>query len=183
MRHLHVGGRGDPERDGLDDPFALGSYTRCMMPSCCSMPAAARADGRPGGGSLAKFFHRRLADCAARGGKRRGADRHARASVPFRRGRCAPCASERRRAMAGRPCFDLLVGDGFEGESTPSPWCRRRFLRRTAVRAGGPGPGDDFMDDDGISTATCSASSYALFRAAGARVSFAALPAQSSVHR
>src|SRR6185503_15759425 len=62
VRHLHVGGEAIQSAMRLDDPFALElDYTRCMMAFLLFHPRPRRAlmIGL-GGGSLAKFFHRRL---------------------------------------------------------------------------------------------------------------------------
>src|SRR5258705_7908858 len=62
VRHLHVGGDAIQSSMRLDDPFALAlDYTRCMMAFLLFHPAPREAlmIGL-GGGSLAKFFHRRL---------------------------------------------------------------------------------------------------------------------------
>ena len=62
MRHLHVGGEAIQSAMRLDDPFALElDYTRCMMAFLLFHPQPRRAlmIGL-GGGSLAKFFHRRI---------------------------------------------------------------------------------------------------------------------------
>src|SRR5258706_15484511 len=63
VRHLHVGGEAIQSAMRLQDPFALElDYTRCMMAFLLFHPDPRRAlmIGL-GGGSLAKFFHRRLA--------------------------------------------------------------------------------------------------------------------------
>src|SRR3989338_4278117 len=63
VRHLHVGGEAIQSAMRLEDPFALElDYTRCMMAFLLFHPVPRRAlmIGL-GGGSLAKFFHRRLA--------------------------------------------------------------------------------------------------------------------------
>jgi spermidine synthase len=62
LRTLHVGGDAIQSSMRLDDPFALAlDYTRCMMAFLLFHPAPREAlmIGL-GGGSLAKFFHRRL---------------------------------------------------------------------------------------------------------------------------
>ena len=62
VRHLHVGGEAIQSAMRLEDPFALElDYTRCMMAFLLFHAAPRRAlmIGL-GGGSLAKFFHRRL---------------------------------------------------------------------------------------------------------------------------
>lgn len=62
LRTLHVGGDAIQSSMRLDDPFALAlDYTRCMMAFLLFHPAPREAlmIGL-GGGSLAKFFYRRL---------------------------------------------------------------------------------------------------------------------------
>src|SRR5690606_153767 len=62
VRMLHVGGEAIQSAMRLDDPFALAlDYTRCMMSFLLFVPQPRDAlmIGL-GGGSLAKFFHRRL---------------------------------------------------------------------------------------------------------------------------
>src|SRR5688500_19187031 len=62
VRTLHVGGEAIQSAMRLDDPFALAlDYTRCMMAFLLFHPEPREAlmIGL-GGGSLAKFFHRRL---------------------------------------------------------------------------------------------------------------------------
>jgi len=62
VRSLHVGGEAIQSSMKLGDPFALAlDYTRCMMSFLLFHPEPREAlmIGL-GGGSLAKFFHRRL---------------------------------------------------------------------------------------------------------------------------
>src|SRR5688572_25682177 len=62
VRTLHVGGEAIQSAMRIDDPFALAlDYTRCMMGFLLFHPEPREAlmIGL-GGGSLAKFFHRRL---------------------------------------------------------------------------------------------------------------------------
>jgi len=62
MRSLHVGGEAIQSSMKIGDPFALAlDYTRCMMAFLLFHPQPRQAlmIGL-GGGSLAKFFHRRL---------------------------------------------------------------------------------------------------------------------------
>jgi spermidine synthase len=62
VRTLHVGGEAIQSAMRIDDPFALAlDYTRCMMAFLLFHPEPREAlmIGL-GGGSLAKFFHRRL---------------------------------------------------------------------------------------------------------------------------
>ncbi len=68
MRTLHVGGEAIQSSMRLDDPFALAlDYTRCMMAFLLFHPEPRRAlmIGL-GGGSLAKFFYKRLKKASLR---------------------------------------------------------------------------------------------------------------------
>jgi spermidine synthase len=68
VRTLHVGGEAIQSSMRLDDPFALAlDYTRCMMAFLLFHPEPRRAlmIGL-GGGSLAKFFYKRLKKASLR---------------------------------------------------------------------------------------------------------------------
>ena len=68
VRTLHVGGEAIQSAMRIDDPFALAlDYTRCMMAFLLFHPQPRRAlmIGL-GGGSLAKFFYRKLKETSIR---------------------------------------------------------------------------------------------------------------------
>ena len=153
VRHLHVGGEAIQSAMRLDDPFALElDYTRCMMAFLLFHPAPRRAlmIGL-GGGSLAKFFHRRLAGLrthAVEYDERVIAAARALFHVPPDDARLFVEHGDGVEALAPE-CCDLLVVDGFEDEAAPSvlvsqaffdaAWCALEEAGALVV---------NFMDDD-----------------------------------
>jgi spermidine synthase len=102
VRTLHVGGEAIQSAMRLEDPFALAlDYTRCMMSFLLFHPEPREAlmIGL-GGGSLAKFFHRRL--------------RGTRVRVVELDPRVVAVA---RQQFAVPPEIDIEIGDGAEALS------------------------------------------------------------------
>lgn len=132
VRHLHVGGEAIQSAMRLQDPFALElDYTRCMMAFLLFHPAPRRAlmIGL-GGGSLAKFFHRRLSGLrthVVENDERVIATARALFHVPGDDARLAIEHGDGVQALAPE-CCDLLVVDGFEDESTPSALVSQAFF-------------------------------------------------------
>ena len=132
VRHLHVGGEAIQSAMRLEDPFLLElDYTRCMMAFLLFHPDPRRClmIGL-GGGSIAKFFHRRLP--ALRTHCVEYDDRvieTARAlfHVPRNDARLRIEHGDGVEALAPE-CCDLLVVDGFEDETTPSALVSQAFF-------------------------------------------------------
>ncbi len=124
MRHLHLGGDAIQSAMRLDDPWALAlDYTRCMMGFLLLHPEPREAlmIGL-GGGSLAKFFHRRL-----RRTRTRVIELDARViaaarehfGLPANDARLSVEVGEGAEALAPE-CCDALIVDGFDdGEQVP----------------------------------------------------------------
>ena len=153
VRHLHVGGEAIQSAMRLDDPFALElDYTRCMMAFLLFHPAPRRAlmIGL-GGGSLAKFFHRRLAALRTRVleyDERVIATARALFHVPPDDARLFIEHGDGVDALAPE-CCDLLVVDGFEDEATPSALVSQAFFDAAWCALQEPGAlVMNFMDDD-----------------------------------
>ena len=153
VRHLHVGGEAIQSAMRLEDPFALElDYTRCMMAFLLFHPEPRRAlmIGL-GGGSLAKFFHRRLPALrthVVEYDERVIATARALFHVPADDARLRIEHGDGVEALAPE-CCDLLVVDGFEDESTPSAMVSQAFF--DAAWCGLEEPGAlvmNFMDDD-----------------------------------
>jgi spermidine synthase len=153
VRHLHVGGEAIQSAMRLEDPFALElDYTRCMMAFLLFHPEPRRAlmIGL-GGGSLAKFFHRRLA-----GLRTRVVEYDERVIATARALFHVPADDARLRIEHGDgvealspECCDLLVVDGFEDESTPSALVSQEFFDAAWIALEEPGVFVmNFMDDD-----------------------------------
>jgi spermidine synthase len=132
VRHLHVGGEAIQSAMRLDDPFALElDYTRCMMAFLLfhEQPRRALMIGL-GGGSLAKFFHRRLPALrthVVEYDERVIATARALFHVPADDARLSIEHGDGVEALAPE-CCDLLVVDGFEDESTPSAMVSQAFF-------------------------------------------------------
>src|SRR5207248_1581260 len=120
LRTLHVGGEAIQSAMRIDDPHALAlDYTRCMMAFLLVHPEPREAlmIGL-GGGSLAKFFHRRL-----RSTKVRVVELDARVLAAARAHFALPPDDERLLVEIGDgaealypECCDLLVVDAFDDE-------------------------------------------------------------------
>ena len=124
MRHLHLGGDAIQSAMRLDDPWALAlDYTRCMMGFLLFHPEPREAlmIGL-GGGSLAKFFHRRLRRARARVielDPRVVAAAREHFGLPPDDARLSVEIGEGAEALAPE-CCDVLVVDGFDdGEQVP----------------------------------------------------------------
>lgn len=132
VRHLHVGGEAIQSAMRLEDPYALElDYTRCMMAFLLFHPQPRRAlmIGL-GGGSLAKFFHRRLAGLrthVVEYDERVIATARALFHVPADDARLRIEHGDGVDALAPE-CCDLLVVDGFEDEATPSALVSQAFF-------------------------------------------------------
>ncbi len=153
VRHLHVGGDAIQSAMRLDDPFALElDYTRCMMAFLLFHPAPRRAlmIGL-GGGSLAKFFHRRLSGLRTHVleyDERVIATARALFHVPADDARLFIEHGDGVEALAPE-CCDLLVVDGFEDEATPSALVSQAFFDAAWCALQDPGAlVANFMDDD-----------------------------------
>ena len=153
VRHLHVGGEAIQSAMRLDDPFALElDYTRCMMAFLLFHPRPRRAlmIGL-GGGSLAKFFHRRLNGLrthVVEYDERVIATARALFHVPADDARLLIEHGDGVAALAPE-CCDLLVVDGFEDEATPAAMVSQAFFDAAWCALEEPGAlVVNFMDDD-----------------------------------
>jgi len=153
VRHLHVGGEAIQSAMRLEDPYALElDYTRCMMAFLLFHPQPRRAlmIGL-GGGSLAKFFHRRLAGLrthVVEYDERVIATARALFHVPDDDARLRIEHGDGVDALAPE-CCDLLVVDGFEDEATPSALVSQAFFDAAWCALEEPGAFVmNVMDDD-----------------------------------
>jgi spermidine synthase len=153
VRHLHVGGEAIQSAMRLEDPFALElDYTRCMMAFLLFHPEPRRAlmIGL-GGGSLAKFFHRRLPGLrthVVEYDERVIATARALFHVPADDARLKIEHGDGAEALAPE-CCDLLVVDGFEDEATPSALVSQDFFDAAWCALQEPGVlVMNVMDDD-----------------------------------
>ncbi len=153
VRHLHVGGEAIQSAMRLEDPYALElDYTRCMMAFLLFHPEPRRAlmIGL-GGGSLAKFFHRRLARLrthVVEYDERVIATARALFHVPADDARLTIEHGDGVQALAPE-CCDLLVVDGFEDEATPSALVTQAFFDAAWCALEEPGAlVMNFMDDN-----------------------------------
>jgi spermidine synthase len=153
VRHLHVGGEAIQSAMRLEDPWALElDYTRCMMAFLLFHPAPRRAlmIGL-GGGSLAKFFHRRLPALRTRVveyDERVIATARALFHVPADDARLQVEHGDGVEALAPE-CCDLLVVDGFEDEAASPALVSQAFFDAAARALEQPGAlVMNFMDDD-----------------------------------
>ena len=153
VRHLHVGGEAIQSAMRLEDPYALElDYTRCMMAFLLFHPAPRRAlMVGLGGGSLAKFFHRRLAGLrthVVEYDERVIATARALFHVPADDARLTIEHGDGIDALAPE-CCDLLVVDGFEDEAMPSVMVSQAFFDAAWCALEEPGAlVMNFMDDD-----------------------------------
>ena len=153
VRHLHVGGEAIQSAMRLEDPYALElDYTRCMMAFLLFHPAPRRAlmIGL-GGGSLAKFFHRRLPGLRTRVvemDERVIAAARSLFHVPADDARLAVEHGDGVAALEPG-CCDLLVVDGFEDEAASPALVRQSFFDAAQDALEEPGAlVMNFMDDD-----------------------------------
>ena len=120
MRTLHVGGEAIQSSMRIEDPYALAlDYTRCMMAFLLFHPEPCEAlmIGL-GGGSLAKFFYRRL-----RSTRVRAVELDARVVAAAREHFALPPDSARLKVEVGDgaealepECCDVLIVDAFDDE-------------------------------------------------------------------
>jgi spermidine synthase len=153
VRHLHVGGEAIQSAMRLEDPFALElDYTRCMMAFLLFHPKPRRAlMVGLGGGSLAKFFHRRLDGLhthVVEYDERVIATARALFHVPADDARLTVEHGDGVEALAPE-CCDLLVVDGYEDEATPAAMVSQAFFDASWCALEEPGAlVVNFMDDD-----------------------------------
>ena len=153
VRHLHVGGEAIQSAMRLDDPYALElDYTRCMMAFLLfhAHPRRALMIGL-GGGSLAKFFHRRLPALrthVVEYDERVIATARALFRVPADDARLTIEHGDGVEALAPE-CCDLLVVDGYEDEATPAAMVSQAFFDAAWCALEEPGAlVVNFMNDD-----------------------------------
>jgi spermidine synthase len=153
VRHLHVGGEAIQSAMRLEDPWALElDYTRCMMAFLLFHPAPRRAlmIGL-GGGSLAKFFHKRLPMLRTRVveyDERVIATARSLFHVPPDDARLKVEHGDGVAALAPE-CCDLLVVDGFEDESASPALVSQHFFDSAWQALEQPGAlVMNLMDDD-----------------------------------
>lgn len=153
VRWLHVGGEAIQSAMRLDDPYALVlDYTRCMMAFLLfhPQPREALMVGL-GGGSIAKFFHRRLRAMRTRVvelDERVVAAARAQFHVPPDDARLTVELGCGAQALAPE-CCDLLVVDGFENESLPPTLASKAFFDAAWAALEEPGVlVMNLMDDD-----------------------------------
>jgi len=153
VRSLHVGGEAIQSAMRLEDPFALElDYTRCMMAFLLFHPGPRRAlKIGLGGGSLVKFFHRRLPQL-----RTRVIELDERVIAAARALFHVPPDDDRLSIVHGDgvemlepECCDLLVVDGFEDEATPAALVSQAFFDAAWCALDDPGAlVMNFMDDD-----------------------------------
>ena len=153
MRTLHVGGEAIQSAMRLADPFALAlDYTRCMMAFLLFHPEPREAlmIGL-GGGSLAKFFYRRL-----RGTRIRVVELDERIVHAARTQFALPSDSARLKVEIGDgvealspECCDVLVIDAFEDELHVPELASAEFYDGAFLALREPGAlVVNFMNDD-----------------------------------
>jgi spermidine synthase len=143
VRALHLGGDAVQSAMRLDDPYALAlDYTRCMMAFLLFHPEPREAlMVGLGGGSLAKFFHRRLREVRTRIVEIDAqviAMARTHFHVPPDDARLSVelgCGTE---ALAPE-CCDLLVIDGFIDEALPGKIASQPFFDAAWLALGAPG--------------------------------------------
>src|SRR6266852_3074687 len=153
VRTLHVGGEAIQSAMRIDDPHALAlDYTRCMMTFLLvhAEPREALMIGL-GGGSLAKFFHRRM-----RSTRVRVVELDARVVAAARTHFALPPDDERLEVEVGDgaealtpECCDLLVVDAFEDELHVPKLASSEFYDAAFLAVREPGVVViNYMDDD-----------------------------------
>lgn len=143
VRTLHVGGEAIQSSMRLSDPFALElDYTRCMMSFLLFHPRPARAlKIGLGGGSLVKFFWRRLPRM-----KTRVVELDPRVvrvareqfHLPADDARLAVEIGDGAQALAPE-CCDLLVVDAFADEHPPAELVSQAFFDAAWLALEAPG--------------------------------------------
>ena len=153
MRTLHVGGAAIQSAMRLEDPFALAlDYTRCMMSFLLFHPEPREVlmIGL-GGGSLAKFFHRRL-----RAARVRVVELDPRVVVAARQHFELPADDERLEVEIGDgaealspECCDVLVVDAYHDEEHVPKLASAEFYDAAWLALAEPGAlVTNFMNDD-----------------------------------
>ena len=153
VRTLHVGGEAIQSSMRLEDPYALAlDYTRCMMAFLLFHPEPRRAlmIGL-GGGSLAKFFHRKL-----RATHLRVVELDPRIVAAAREHFALPPDDARLSVEVGDgaealtpECGDLLIVDAFEDELHVPRLASGEFYDGAFLGLTEPGAlVVNFMDDD-----------------------------------
>jgi spermidine synthase len=153
IRTMHVGGEAIQSAMRVDDPFALAlDYTRCMMAFLLFHPEPRRAlmIGL-GGGSLAKFFHRKLKKTSVRVVE---LDSHVVAAarqhfaLPADDARLTVEIGDGVEALAPE-CCDVLMLDAFEDELHVPRLASREFYDGAFLSLTEPGAlVVNFMNDD-----------------------------------
>jgi spermidine synthase len=153
VRTLHVGGEAIQSSMRIEDPYTLAlDYTRCMMAFLLFHPEPREAlmIGL-GGGSLAKFFHRRL-----RSTRVRVVELDARVVAAAREHFALPPDSARLKVEVGDgaealepECCDVLIVDAFEDELHVPRLASPEFYDGAFIALAEPGALIvNFMDDD-----------------------------------
>lgn len=153
VRTLHVGGEAIQSAMRIDDPFALAlDYTRCMMAFLLFHPQPRRAlmIGL-GGGSLAKFFYRKLKETSIR-----VVELDALVVAAAREHFALPPDGPRLRVDVGDgaealtpECCDVLVLDAFRDELHVPELSSAEFYDGAFLALAEPGAMVvNFMDDD-----------------------------------
>jgi len=153
LRMLHIGGAAIQSAMRLSDPHALAlDYTRCMMAFLLLHPEPSQAlmIGL-GGGSLAKFFHRRL-----RAVQIRVVELDARVVAVARERFCLPPDDERLAVDIGDgtgalapECCDVLMVDGYDDERHAAVLVSQEFYDAAWLALAEPGVlVVNFMSDD-----------------------------------
>lgn len=143
VRTLHVGGEAIQSSMRLSDPFALElEYTRCMMTFLLFHPRPARAlKIGLGGGSLVKFFWRRLPRLRTRVVEldpRVVQVARAQFHLPADDARLAVEIGDGAEALAPE-CCDLLVVDAFADEHPPAALVSQAFFDAAWLALESPG--------------------------------------------
>jgi spermidine synthase len=153
LRTLHVGGDAIQSSMRLDDPFALAlDYTRCMMAFLLFHPAPREAlmIGL-GGGSLAKFFHRRLRATRVRVvelDERVVRAARTQFALPPDDARLAVEIGDGADALSPE-CCDVLVVDAYHDEEHVQKLASAQFYDAAYLALAEPGAlVVNFMDDD-----------------------------------
>lgn len=143
IRTLHVGGEAIQSSMRLSDPFSLElDYTRCMMSFLLFHPRPARAlKIGLGGGSLVKYFWRRLPWMKTRVVEldpRVVAVARAQFHLPADDARLAIEIGDGAEALAPE-CCDLLVVDAFADEHPPAALVSQAFFDAAWLALEDPG--------------------------------------------
>lgn len=153
IRSLHIGGEAIQSAMRISDPWSLHlDYTRCMMASLLfqPQPRTALILGL-GGGSIAKFLHRRLRGVRIRAieiDKRVVDVARAQFALPPDGPRLKVEVGDGATALDGAE-VDLLVVDAFDDETPAEPLATREFFERArAALAPGGVMAANLMSDD-----------------------------------